>query len=105
MRHVSGRRGSGSAGINAEDPAATRFPQSNPSSSPPAKLENCRRKTSTLGTTDGAPVAGGRFFLNFAAPYGTGPVRRGPNACMAAAHALVARRRTMRVPGMVHGGT
>ena len=52
-----------------------------------------------------APVAGGRFFLNFAAPYGTGPVRRGPNACMAAAHALVARRRTMRVPGMVHGGT
>ena len=52
-----------------------------------------------------APVAGGRFFLNFAAPYGTGPVRCGPNACMAAAPALVARRRTMRVPGMVHGGT
>ena len=58
-----------------------------------------------LTTAPGKPGAPGRFFLNFAAPYGTGPPRRGPGAAAAAIATGVTRRRTMRVPGMVHGGS
>ena len=58
-----------------------------------------------LTTAPGKPDAPGRFFLNFAAPYGTGPPRRGPGAAAAAIATGITRRRTMRVPGMVHGGS
>ena len=57
-------------------------------------LDMCTGPVSELTT---APVEGSRFFLNLAAPYGTGLARRGPTLSLSAVRERVPRTRTMRV--------
>ena len=65
-------------------------------------LDMCEGAVTDLTT---APVAGGRFFLNFQKPYGTAvQARRGADASLGTLRALVRRRRTMRIGPVVSGG-